>query len=121
MPEWTDELRADVKERYLEAKPTPENSMEIVKEIAEDIDSTANGVRAILSKAGVYVKKTSASKGDGDKPVSKRVNKADAIAALKDAVSGSGCDVDDEILDKLTGKAAVYLTGVVERLAKRAE
>jgi hypothetical protein len=121
MPEWTDELRAEVIESYKEAKPTPENSIEIVKEIAENIDATVNGVRAILSKAGAYVKKAPAAKANGDKPASKRVNKADAIDALKEAIETSGCDVDAEIIDKLTGKAAIYFTGVVERLAKRGE
>lgn len=119
MPEWTDELRKEVIDRYKEAKPTPENSIEIVKEIAEDIDATVNGVRAILSKAGVYIKKAPDNKSNGDKPATKRVNKAEAIAELKEAIENSGCNVEDEIVDKLTGKAAVYFKTVVVRLAER--
>ena len=121
MPEWTDELKAQVIAQYKDAKPTPETSIEIVKEIADGLDGgTPNGVRAILSKAGVYIKKA-ADSGDGDKPKAKRVSKADSISDLKAAIEGNGCNLDDEILDKLTGKAAIYFTGVVERLANRVE
>lgn len=121
MVDWTDELKADVIERYKKAQPEPETSIEIVKEIADSLEGcTSNGVRAILSKAGVYVKKA-ASTGDGDKPKTKRVSKADSISELKETITGSGCDIDDEILDKLTGKAAIYFTGVVTRLALRGE
>ena len=121
MPEWTDELRAQVIEEYKNAKPTPENSIEIVKEIAEGLDGgTVNGVRAILSKAGVYIKKAPAAKANGDKPASKRVNKQEAIDTLKEAIAAANGTVEDEIIDKLTGKAALYFTGVVEQLTARA-
>ena len=50
---------------YEEAEPTPETSMEIVKDIAEELDESPNGVRMILTKAGVYVKKTPATKSSG--------------------------------------------------------
>ena len=61
---WTDELREQVIKQYTDANPTADNSMEIVKEIAEEIGATPNGVRMVLSKAEVYVKKadTAASK-----------------------------------------------------------
>ena len=119
MVDWTDELRAEVIEQYKDAKPTPENSIEIVKEIADGLEGgTVNGVRAILSKAKVYVKKAPDVKGNGDKPASKRVNKQDAIDGLKSAISGASGTVEDEIIDKLTGKAALYFTGVVEQLSR---
>ena len=54
---WTDEKKAQAIEAYQDAEPTPETSMEIVKEIAEDLGESPNGVRMILTKAGVYVKK----------------------------------------------------------------
>ena len=38
-----------------------ENSMEIVKSIADELGESPNGVRMILTKAGVYVKKAPAS------------------------------------------------------------
>ena len=35
MPDWTDELKASVVTKYEAAEPTPENTTEIVKDIAE--------------------------------------------------------------------------------------
>lgn len=116
MSEWTDELKQEVIEAYESANPTPETSVEIVAQLAEDYDKTPNGIRMILTKAGVYVKKSpsnSSAKGES-KSGGTRVSKADAIGALKDAISAAGAEVDDEILDKLTGKAAVYLTSVIQ-------
>ena len=37
--------------------------MEIVKDIADEFEESPNGVRMILTKAGVYVKKAPASGG----------------------------------------------------------
>ena len=111
--EWTDELKDKAAEAYLALEPTPENTMECVKQVAEQLEKTANGTRMILTKKGVYVKKeaTKAAAKEGEKK-STRVNKAEAIQTLKDTISASGAEVDDEILDRLTGKAAVYFTSV---------
>jgi len=113
--EWTDELKAEVVAAYEAANPTSENTMEIVKGLAEQFEKTTNGVRMILTKKGVYVKKevasASSSTATGDKP--KRVNKAEAIAELKKVISDAGKDVDDDICDRLTGKAAVYIAGLL--------
>jgi predicted transcriptional regulator len=122
--DWDDELRAKVIKMYEAAKPTPENSTEIVAEIAEEIGKTTNGVRMIISKAGKYIKKadaTAGKSGNGDKPASTRVNKADAINALSEAIAAQEIEVDEEILGKLTGKAAVYFTKVVNDLVTNAE
>jgi transposase-like protein len=119
--QWTPELKEKVIEMYQAASPTPENSTEIVKEIAEELELTANGVRLVLIQAEVYVKKdTSAGAATktatGTKTASgtgtKRVSKEDSIKALKDKIEAAGKTVDDEILDKLTGKAAVYLASL---------
>ena len=59
---WTDESKAKAVSMYESQDPTPETSMEIVKDIAEELDESPNGVRMILTKAGVYVKKTPAAK-----------------------------------------------------------
>lgn len=122
MVDWTDESRAEVVKKYKDGEPTPDNSMDIVKQIAEELDATPNGVRSILSKAGVYVKKTpgtpAAGGASGDKPKSTRVNKADAQQALTDAIEALGKEADQDIISKLTGKAALYL---VEVLAPSAE
>ena len=117
--QWTDELKAKVIEMYEQAGPTPESSTEIIKDIAEDIEMSPNGVRMVLVQAGVYVKKdasastsktTKSSSGEG----SKRVSKEDAIAALKAAIEAKGGPIDDDILGKLTGKAAVYFASVLK-------
>ena len=62
---WDDDKKAQAVAMYEEAEPTPETSMEIVKDIAEELDESPNGVRMILTKAGVYVKKTPAAKSSG--------------------------------------------------------
>lgn len=113
--EWTDELKQEVIEAYEKLEPTPETTMDAVKEVANEFGKTANGVRMILSKAGVYVKKTAAA-GESKASTSggaKRVNKAEAIATLKKAIEAAGKDVDDDICDRLTGKAAVYITDLL--------
>jgi len=108
---WTEEQKAEVIEAYESANPTPENSMEIVEEIAEEFEQSVNGVRLILAKAGVYIKKAPAtkSKGTGGTRVSKAASQEALAAAIKDA----GQEVDDDIVSKLTGKAAVYFTEVI--------
>ena len=58
---WTDESKAEAVELYTQENPTPETSMEIVKDIADQLGESPNGVRMILTKAGVYVKKTPAT------------------------------------------------------------
>lgn len=117
--QWTDELKAKVIEMYEGAEPTPETSTEIIKDIAEEIEMSPNGVRMVLVQAGVYVKKdpgtssTSKSKTSGGEG-SKRVSKEASIAELKAAIEAKGAPIDDDILSKLTGKAAVYLLSVIK-------
>lgn len=120
MAAWTAERKEQVIAAYKARNPTPETSVEIVKELAEEMGETANGVRMVLSQAKVYVTKGEAS-GDAKTTTkkasgegSKRVSKEDSINALKKALEEKGKTVDDEILDKLTGKAAVYLLSVIE-------
>lgn len=115
---WTDEQKKQAIAAYEAGEPTAENSTELVKEIAEDMEVSANGVRQVLVQAGVYVKKDVAAAGKGtatktagDK--APRVSKESQIAELKAAIEAKGADVDDEILSKLTGKAAAYFTKVL--------
>lgn len=114
---WTDDQKAQAKQMYLDGEPTPENSTELVKQIAESLEQSPNGVRMLLTQAGIYVKKddkattkTSTTK-TGDAP--KRVSKESQIAELKAAIEAKGAEVDQEILDKLTGKAAAYFAKVL--------
>lgn len=118
--QWTDELKAKVIEMYEGAEPTPDTSTEIIKDIAEEIEMSPNGVRMVLVQAGVYVKKDpgagggtkSSTKATGEG--SKRVSKESSIAELRAAIEAKGAPVDEDILSKLTGKAAVYLLSVIK-------
>jgi len=118
---WTEELKDQVKQMYLDAEPTAETSTEIIKDIAEELDQSPNGVRQVLVQAGVYVKKEvaaekakasgKASAGEG----SKRVSKESQIDLLKDAIKAAGHEVDEDIVSKLTGKAATYFAKVLAK------
>lgn len=117
---WTDEQKQQVVDMYTKAEPTPESSTEIIKDIAEEMEQSPNGVRMILVQAGVYVKKEAAAggtskgtekSGDG---APKRVSKESQIAALKTEIEKRGAEVDTDILEKLTGKAAAYFVTVLQ-------
>ena len=111
---WDDDKKAQAVSMYEEAEPTPETSMEIVKDIADELDESPNGVRMILTKAGVYVKKTPAAKSSGGTTGGgTRISKAAAQEALTAALSDAGQSVDEEIISKLTGKAAQYFTSII--------
>lgn len=118
---WTEEMKAQVKEKYLAGEPTAENSAELVKEIADEIGQSANGVRMVLIQEKVYVKKDAATatagkttaKKEGDGAGTKRVSKESQIDELKKAITDRGGEIDDDILGKLTGKAAAYFTKVL--------
>lgn len=118
--QWNDELKQQVIKMYTDAEPTPETSTEIIKDIAEEIEASPNGVRMVLVQAQVYVKKDPGTSSSGKSTKtssnegSKRVNKESAINDLKAAISDIGAEVNDEILSKLTGKAAIYLTQVLK-------
>lgn len=114
---WDDDKKAAVIAAYEEANPTPETSMEVVKEIADEFEESANGVRMILSKAGVYVKKTPAASGSGTSSSGgSRVSKAAAQETLVAALTDAGAEIDNDIVEKLTGKAAQYFAGVITQV-----
>lgn len=122
MAVWTPELKEQVIKMYKDAEPTAETSTEIIKDIAEELEQSPNGVRQVLILAGEYVKKepgttakasggTKASTGEG----SKRVSKESQIDLLKDAIKAAGHEVDEDIVSKLTGKAATYFAKVLAK------
>jgi len=112
---WTDEKKQEAIDMYVGEEPTPENSMEIVADIAEQLEESPNGVRMILTKAGVYVRKTPAAKSSGGSGGG-RVSVADAQSSLTDALNDAGHEIGSAIISKLTGKAAVYFTSIVNNL-----
>lgn len=113
---WTDEAKAQAVEMYTDEDPTPENSMEIVKMIAEELGESPNGVRMILTKAGVYVRKTPATRSSGGSTGGGRVNVAAAQDELTTAISDMGQEPDAAIIGKLTGKAAKYFADLLNKL-----
>lgn len=120
MTTWTEELKKEVVDTYLSKNPTAANSAEIVKEIAEDNDLSPNGVRQVLVQAKVYVKKEAGAepattKGKAEGEGTKRVSKESQIAALRAAILDAGKSVDDDILEKMTGKAAAYFVSVLTK------
>lgn len=112
---WTQEEKDKLVKDYLDRKPTPETTTQIIKELAEETGQSANGVRVILSRAKAYVVKgstpTTTTTTTEDKP--KRVSKSDSIAALKNVIEEVGAEYDDTVVSKLTGKAAIYFTQVI--------
>lgn len=119
---WTDELRARAIAEYIALSPTPETSAECIKEVATALGNevTANGVRAILVKAGEYIA-TSKVVSTGTKaaktaePGKERVSKESAVAELVAAINDTGTEPDMDIIGKLTGKAALYFAGVLRK------
>ncbi len=123
---WDDAKKAKAVEKYLAGEPTGTNSTELCKEIAEELEESANEVRLILMQAQVYVKKDAAAApagktASGEKKASTRVSKEDSINALKAAIKAAGKAVDDDILDKLTGKAAIYFTSLFAQVEAEEE
>ena len=117
---WTQEQKDKLVADYLASEPTAETSAEICKELAEELEQTANGVRMILIAAGVYVKKEPAKAADkattGTKAApeaGKRMSKEAQIKELSNLITTRGLKLDTEILDKLTGKAAAYFVDLL--------
>ena len=112
---WDQEKKDAVIAAYQGQNPTSENSIEIVKELAEEYEESPNGVRMILSRAEVYIKKspaTPSTKGAdlGGAGGGTRISKVDAQEALVSALTDRGLVADEEIISKMTGKAALYFT-----------
>lgn len=118
----TPELRESVVQAYVEAineydeAERAKVTMEVVNGIATEFGLTPNGTRVILTNAGVYITKklepkaASATGGTGA-----RVNKEGAHKALTAALEAIGVeDVDQEVVSKLTGKAAQYLATCIQ-------
>ena len=113
---WDDAKKAEAVDLYSGQEPTPETSMEIVKDIADSLGESPNGVRMILTRAGVYIKKSPTRSSSSNSTGGGRVSKTDAQNTLRDAIQDAGQEVDMSIIDKLTGKAAVYITGIINAI-----
>ena len=104
---WEEDKKQQAIEMYTDEEPTPETSMEIVKIIAEELNESPNGVRMILTRAGVYIKKNPSAGNNSGK--TGRVSKAECHQMLVDAVSSLGGSLDMDIISKISGKAAKHI------------
>lgn len=106
----------------------PSMTTEVVKQVAEEFGIPANSARLHISRdpRGVYIKKDSAKKpaGDGEKKSGgTRTSKAAAQAELKSALMDAGASEDkvaegEEIIEKMTGKAALFLAELIRSITK---
>lgn len=106
----------------------PQFTTEVVKQVAEEFGIPANTARLHISRdpRGVYVKKDSgkSTTSSGEKKSGgTRTSKAAAHAELKSAFKDAGVSEDtlaegEEIIEKLTGKAALFLTELVRSITK---
>ena len=113
---WEEEKKQQAIEMYTSEEPTAENSMEVVKSISTELGESPNGVRNILVRAGVYVKKTPATRSASSKTNGGRVSVADAQATLANAIRDTGDEPDEAIISKLTGKAANYFAAIINKV-----
>ena len=124
MSNWTPELREQAIELYKELNPTGANTSECVKAVAEELGLSPNGVRMVLVKADVYVKAeavTTAKPKTEKEGATPRVSKADAIANLAAVINDVGQEPDMEILEKLTGKQAIYFTTILRSVEQQGD
>lgn len=125
---WTEDKKAEViaeytkimTEQYKTDEERGKYSVEVVGQLAEKHGEPVNGVRMILSKANVYFKKTATTastataKTTASGEPAKRISKESAMTDLKNAISAiDPALIDEEILSKLTGKAAAYFTTIL--------
>lgn len=123
---FTEELKEEVileyKSRMSEfsEEDQPLHTLDVVKDLATEYGSSANGIRMLLSKAGVYIKKADAPKVSAN-AAPKRMSKEAAHQALADAIESFGIEPNKEIISKLSGVAAQYLSTVLVTVILKAE
>ena len=113
---WTDESKQQAIDLYTKQDPTPDTSMEVVKDIAEELGESPNGGRMILTRASVYVKKNPSRSSTGGSTGGGRVSKEAMHNELKTAISDAGQEVEDDIIGRLSGKAAQYMAKVINAI-----
>lgn len=121
---WTDELKAKAVASYTAMEPTAVTTAECVKAVAEELGQSPNGVRMILSKAEVYVKsgKAVSTTATGAKPTgTKAPSKAQSVSDLLAAITDLGQEPDMEVIEKLTGKQAIYFTTILRAVEQTQE
>ena len=119
---WTPELKAEAISQYVERineylpEDQPSHTLEVIAELAASYGFTKNSMRGVIQQSEHYVKAAKKVAATSEKPASKRPNKAQAMAELKAAIVDGGAEVNDELIEKLTGIEAVYFTQVIRQI-----
>lgn len=124
---WTDELKTQVIDAYVEMMneyPEEErgkHSAEVIEAVKEDqdLEFSVNSIRTVLSRAGVYIKKATASPKASAKSSGKKLSKAEAHAELIAAFTDLGVEVGDDAtaaIGKMTGVLATTLAELVRKI-----
>lgn len=112
--ELKEEIILEYKARMAEIpeEERPNHTLRIVAELAAEYGISVNGIRMVLMKAEVYIKKSEKPKVEAsDKP--KRMSKEAAHNALRDAIEAGGVEPDMDAISKLSGVAAQYLATTI--------
>ena len=119
---WTPELKAEAISQYVERinellpEDRPSHTLEVIAELAAEYNFTKNSMRGVIQQSEHYVKAAKKVAATSEKPASKRPNKAQAMAELKAAIVDGGAEVNEELIEKLTGIEAVYFTQVIRQI-----
>ena len=119
---WTPELKAEAISQYVERineylpEDQPAHTLEVIAELAALYGFTKNSMRGVIQQSEHYVKAAKKAPAASEKPASKRPNKAQAMAELKAAIVDGGAEVNEELIEKLTGIEAVYFTQVIRQI-----
>ena len=119
---WTPELKAEAISQYVERineflpEDRPAHTLEVIAELAAEYNFTKNSMRGVIQQSEHYVKAAKKVAATSEKPTSKRPNKAQSMAELKAAIADGGAEVNDELIEKLTGIEAVYFTQVIRQI-----
>ena len=119
---WTPELKAEAISQYVERineylpEDQPSHTLEVIAELAATFGFTKNSMRGVVQQSEHYVKAAKKAPAVSDKPATKRPNKAQALAELKAAITDGGAEVNDELIEKLTGIEAVYFAQVIRHI-----
>ena len=119
---WTPELKAEAISQYVERineflpEDRPAHTLEVIAELATEYGFTKNSMRGVIQQSEHYVKAAKKVAATSEKPASKRPNKAQAMAELKAAIVDGGAEVNEELIEKLTGIEAVYFTQVIRQI-----
>ena len=119
---WTPELKAEAISQYVERineylpEDQPAHTLEVIAELAAAYGFTKNSMRGVIQQSEHYVKAAKKAPAASEKPASKRPNKTQALADLNAAIADGGAEVNEELIEKLTGIEAVYFTQVIRHI-----